>query len=222
MVPRHDPHEIPEVEAVFPRRPPQYKRSTCGFDCGLGCDDSRDEDSSDGRSDADTESTKVDVSVPETTAGQHSHDDLTSMETSRLSIVPMPTVEELERDAGLTALAPRPEEVMRAWDGLVERLRSSVERDISRSTMDAAERVQDSPSMGRARLRIMSPGPGIGDWDARIKPLPRNYFFHGMPLRLSPQFEHCRGNPFFHMVGQDAGSLMDLMDLIDVLGGTSR
>ena len=63
-------------------------------------------------------------------------------------------------------------------------------------------RTTDDQSMMSAseRVEITSPGPEIGSWmeNEYRRRLPTEYHFLQTPLRLSPQYEHCRGSPGLH------------------------
>ncbi len=65
-------------------------------------------------------------------------------------------------------------------------------------------RATDDQSMMRSvsgGVEITSPGPGIGSWtenEPYRARLPTEYHFLRTPLRLSPQYEHCRGTPMAH------------------------
>lgn len=84
---------------------------------------------------------------------------------------------------------------------------------MSRSDLDAAawtqgsdasmvvEPGEHSPAISTSgSIRSASPNPGVAYWVAHMRyaaasPVPRNYHFLQTPLRLSPQLEHCRGDP---------------------------
>jgi hypothetical protein len=71
----------------------------------------------------------------------------------------------------------------------------------------------EASAAGSTRNR--SPDPGIPYWTAGLPvatELPLEYYFLQTPLRLSPQYEHCRGNPASHLVVQDRPSLQFLME----------
>jgi len=55
---------------------------------------------------------------------------------------------------------------------------------------------------------------GVGSWDVHNEAdrFPPEYHFLATPLRLSPQYEHCRGLPVSHMVVQDDLVLLNYVE----------
>jgi hypothetical protein len=70
------------------------------------------------------------------------------------------------------------------------------------------------PSAGGS-ARSRSPDPGVLYWITSMPiatPLPLEYHFLQTPLRLSPQYEHCRGDPASHLVVPDRSPLWYLVE----------
>ncbi|EOA86355.1 uncharacterized protein SETTUDRAFT_169142, partial [Exserohilum turcica Et28A] len=75
---------------------------------------------------------------------------------------------------------------------------------------------EHSPAISRSgSARSSSPNPGVVYWISSMRvasPLPISYHFLQTPLRLSPQFEHCRGDPASHLVVPDRCRLAYMME----------
>jgi hypothetical protein len=177
----------PEPQAVSPNRKPQYNERNCGYRCGEGCEEPSDEADSGGGSDSDTAVGSISAS-DRIRMSPVLYEDVDGMGTSRLG---SPMSEQIE-DGPLVASEPRED-----YDEQVEiSSNENFSGTYSRAT---------SGSRSAGTLSPMSPGPGMGAW-ALVE-----YYFLVTPLRLSPQYEHCRGHQSSHLVARDDQSSMDLV-----------
>lgn len=178
-----------------PDRPPQFNARNCGYDCGYGC--SKDEG---GGAESDEETAIGEEENVPSYAEAHDED---SRESEDLS----------------GSQASMPNSSTAASDGTGLQLSSSQELDGSMSASIVVEPISPgdhspiSPASGS--VRSVSPNPGVVYWISSMRvasPLPIRYYFLKTPLRLSPQFEHCRGDPASHLVVPDRSRLSYMME----------
>jgi hypothetical protein len=72
--------------------------------------------------------------------------------------------------------------------------------------------VPESGSLGTVSPGALVVGAGTWDIDNEADRFPPQYHFIVTPLRLSPQYEHCRGHPVSHMVTRDDMVLLDYIE----------
>lgn len=193
----------PELGTVSPDRPPQLKKwRNCGFPCGLGCEAPSDDDNDGGESDAASETTWVGSdSEGAFPAGR----DVGTYDSHSAF------------DFGTTAS-------VRGGDGFEGREPSSSSARDSIEAMNASAAGSRSTgdrsratSAHQSVVGIMTPGPGIGLWAEghqgnRVDRFPLEYHFLRSPLWLSPQYEHCRGDPMYHRVIPDRSVAMHVSE----------
>ena len=176
-------------------RPPQFNARNCGYDCGYGC--SKDEG---GGAESEEETA---VGEEENVPSYAEVQDGDSRESEDLS----------------GSQASMPNSSTAASDGTGLEWSSSQDLDGSMSASMLVEPVSPgdhSPGFpASGSVRSVSPNPGIVYWISSTgvaSPLPISYYFLQTPLRLSPQLEHCRGDPAFHLVVPDRSRLSYMMD----------
>ncbi|KAF1837516.1 hypothetical protein BDW02DRAFT_130507 [Decorospora gaudefroyi] len=186
------PSSQPHLDAVSRERPPQFNWKNCGYDCGEGCEKVT-EDEGDGGSD---DETAVDLEEVRTSAAtSHSGD---------------------TRNEDHPGTSSHEDQSLRVahWEG------SSSPLDDSSGSLQVGlyTHTDRSPELSPgSSARTRSPDPGMSYWTAGLtlpvaSELPFRYFFLQTPLRLSPQYEHCRGEPASHLVVRDRTSLSFLME----------
>lgn len=210
---RHqDPHTYEEdlqSETVSPHRPPQFNASTCGYRCGWGCCEPVGGDDEGGGYGSEGTPTLIgsdDGEMP---------DEMDALPSDALELQqdivddPIPlVVDDIEDDILLNlpiaaqAVVFSPEQS--EWD--YQESADSVESQV------ASEAHNSTPS-DRRSIGSASPcgwDAGMGAWnemDKSVRILPG--YFCVTPLRLSPYYEHCRGNAASHLVTQDYSMLLE-------------
>ncbi|KAI8939963.1 hypothetical protein NX059_003688 [Plenodomus lindquistii] len=176
-----------------PDRPPQLK--LCGFRCGYGCEEPADDDGGGGESDAGSEATYVESNnegEPRLQTHYGGRPNCGRLGEARTDVVVSERtgsedehLRELSEDSGEDG------------SGIASSMevRSSASSDRSRA------------ASAQGTVRMLTPGPGIGDWTndplRRVNRFPLAYYFLQTPLRLSPQYEHCRGDSLSHLIVPD-------------------
>lgn len=174
MYEREESNDLPNqtnMSRLSRNRPPQYNTRNCGYDCGYGCTKEKG-----GGAESDEETAvDVDENVPS--------DAETWNEDSRES-------EDLSASQ-VSLLSSR----TTASDGTGLQLSSSHEsEDMSASmVVEPNSSGNHTPAPPSGSARSLSPIPWIIMPVA--SPLPIRYYFLQTPLRLSPQYEDCRGDP---------------------------
>jgi hypothetical protein len=182
--PNNIPHQ-PALDSPSSDRPPQFNWRNCGYDCGEGCEKASEDDGGGGVS-----------------------DDETAVDTDEERYLMTTAQEEGTRvfqdvdDAATESSGLDQTDYAAMSDSMV------VEPCVTTDHSPAAS------AGGSARSR--SPDPGVLYWVTHsmpvATPLPIEYFFLQTPLRLSPQYEHCRGDPASHLVLPDRSPLWYLME----------
>jgi len=206
MLPYSAPDDCPDQpqpEIRSPVRQPQYNDTNCGcgYRCGWGCEEPIQEpieepmleEDDGGTSDSET---AVD---PEDDFIARLEDEDIEIEADEAGLL-VPSVLNEERADVVLFLHEWDEfyafmPILRDHEALSEDLRVEPCTPRDHST---------APSRGGS-VGTMSPIPAFDD-ETRGLPvvqLSRQYFFRQTPLRLSPQYEHCRGDPASHLVVQD-------------------
>lgn len=215
---RHDdpnPHDYQmEPEAVSPNRPPNLNESNCRHRCGLGCcEPQRGDDDDGGGGGSDTTSTVIgsdddvgDLSEPWHAEGVYEHS------------LSAPDLRTSERQPG--GFTYRSEEDLRFSRFLHAQrcifISSILNRDeldslcneaTTRSQSSASSEVESAGNMSQDGLVI-----GIGTWNDDVRHdrhdrLPG--LFRKTPLRLSPNYEDCRGPSLSHLNTQDVSTLLN-------------
>ncbi|CBX95283.1 predicted protein [Plenodomus lingam JN3] len=166
-------------------RPPQLK--LCGFRCGYGCEEPTEDDGDGGGgggSDAASETTLIESIGPQ---------GISQRETN-------------QRDHDAHVLDTGSEA-----QHFTELSEHSDEHGLGRSSsLDVASCASSDRSRGvsaHGSVRMATPGPGIGVWAddqlRHVNRFPLEYYFLQSPLRLSAQYEHCRGDSLSHLVNPD-------------------
>ena len=200
MSERDDPHippDQPRMESASRNRPPQFNWRNCGFDCGFGCEKASEEEGGGGGGGGSDDETAVDeneildlAAVLQFENNEVGHEHPNSSSDNDLS----PDEVEVEGSSSLMDS-----------NGYLDHMSGSLHVGQCATT-------DHSPG---ASTRNRSPDPGIPYWIAGLPvapELPFAYYFLETPLRLSPQYEHCRGDPASHLVVPDRTSWSFLME----------
>lgn len=166
---------------MFPDRPPQYNERNCGYRCGEGCEKPCDEADGGGGSESDSDTAVDSISAS---------DRVRTSPPLQEDVDGSSPISEQMRDGQL--------ELSDSFEDYDELVEISSNENFSGTCSRAT-----SGSRSAGTLSPMSPGPGIGRWAPE-------YYFLVTPLRLSPQYEHCRGHQSSHLVARDDHSSMDL------------
>jgi len=202
------PSNQAKLDSSSPDRPPQYNFRNCGYDCGLGCKKAVEDEGgggssekgiergSDGDSDGDSDAV--------TAVGEDENGYL---------------IAEWQGEDGDAGATDDSEENMSnsdiAEDDTAGRLSSQGDYDAMSESLvvePCATRDHSPVASVGGSVRSLSPNPGIIYWPA--SPLPVEYHFLHTPLRLSPQYEHCRGDPASHLVGPDRSTSFYLIEQV--------
>jgi hypothetical protein len=197
-----------EPVAISPNRPPQYN-SDCGYHCGWGCEP-RGEDGEGGDHESNTTTTLVG-------SEDESMEELHPRENFRASLsVNWSVSERNQTETGSIMIMDGIESsyhlsryiVSRDDPNIYSHSQQSYGESINSLENEASSGPHSSAASDARSNGTMSPTgllAGAGTWDERNEAdrFPLEHHFLVRPLRLSPQFEHCRGNPIFHKVAQD-------------------
>jgi hypothetical protein len=185
MYDREDGNGLPNQTNMSRRsrsRPPQYNARNCGYDCGYGC--TKDEG---GGADTDAETAVGEEENGPSDTETQNHDSRESEDSVSLA-------------SSTTA----------ASDGMGLQLSWFQEESEGMSASMVVEPNSSgnhSPVPTSGSPRSLSPIP----WVFTI-PVASPYYFLQTPLRLSPQYEDCRGDPASHLVVPDRSRLSYMME----------
>ncbi|CAA9957639.1 hypothetical protein PTMSG1_01247 [Pyrenophora teres f. maculata] len=199
------PSNQAKLNKPSPDRPPQFNFKNCGYDCGLGCQKASEDEGGGGGSEQDS-------------GGDSDDDTAVGEEDNRCS------VGEWQDNHGDVEAADGPEENLSSPDTAEDEAGSQLSWAGDYDAMSESLVVEPcatsdhSPvaSVGGS-VRSLSPNPGILYWITNMRPaspLPAEYHFLHTPLRLSPQYEHCRGDPASHLVGPDRSTRFYLIEQV--------
>jgi hypothetical protein len=213
-----DPDHQMESEAVSSDRPPQFNGSNCGYRCGWGCCEPRGGDDDGGGSGSDATPTLIgsddDIGVV----------DLPWQNEDPYELRPSDSNESPTRGGAPVVLVDGSEEHLQFHRFL------HTQRDLFASSavnqhhneLDSLQNEATTRSHSSAAseagsvLSVSHDGliAGIGTWDdeSEVEHFPG--FFRKTPLRLSPQYEHCRGPSMSHLVTQDFSTLLNPIERI--------
>lgn len=204
-----------ETQAVSSKRPPQFNEVNCGYRCGWGCCEPQGgDDDGGGVGDSGTDATptligsddgigELDEAFPHERFGDPDppslRDHEIGVEEPGSTVVFNDTDESLRFHADVTTQGnhSNPSVAASIHDGSLD---SSQNEPITRSHSSAGS---DAGTIGRVSRNV--PYAGIGAWDEANR-FPGH--FCQTPLRLSPQYEDCRGPPMSHLVTQDYSTLL--------------
>jgi hypothetical protein len=203
------PNDQLQVEEVSANRPPQFKESTCGYRCGWGCCEP------DGGGDSESDAAP-------TLIGSEDEDEVPEGNTMRAGLdASHHSGSHNDRDAVPIVLVNDFEESLQlnqhlfAHGDTIAPSRLNWDYDESVNSLGNQAGSEPHSSAASDRRSTGSPSPygwdtGIGGWteDSNANRLPG--YFCVTPLRLSAQFEHCRGPVASHMVIQDYSTLLDI------------
>lgn len=203
----------PELVAGSPDRPPQFNESSCGYRCGWGCCEPKGGDDDGGGSQSDVP-TLVNYGGDDDMAFSLPDADHNAHQRAEVGVV---------EDLGETA-----QPIAYVENNMHRHQIVIVDEDTSLSShqyqsLDEADSLENEASSGPhsvvafdgRSVEFIMPDEliGIRDWIEDFPldypevneagQVPSNTLFHVAPLRLSFQYEHCRGNPYSHMVVQD-------------------
>jgi hypothetical protein len=200
---------------VSAKRPPQFNESTCGYRCGWGCCEPQGGDDSGGGNTSEGTPTLIgsdDEDAMEWPVGQDVLDESRPSDSRSPREIdgetnPLELADDLEQNLQLNRQFLTPSNILAPS-------RSDWNCDQSLDSLEAraATRSHGSVASDRRSVRSISPcgwDAGIGDWQDIHDTNPIPGYFCVTPLRLSPQYEHCRGLAASHMVTQDYSTLLD-------------
>ncbi|KAF2035790.1 hypothetical protein EK21DRAFT_84198 [Setomelanomma holmii] len=218
----HEDGYQPELVVVSPDRPPQFNGSNCGFRCGLGCEPSGEDDDG-GGSESGTPTLINSVDEEE----DDDDDDVRERPQPREEYEAAQR-NEAAVEAGFEGMHHpvayvegslyQDQVVVVDEDTSMSSLQYQSFDDVASLEPEASSGAHSVLSLDGRIIEVASPDrflTGIRDWIDDItshQPLldtgdvdqagqmPPNPLFRVPPLRLSPQYEHCRGNPYSHMV----------------------
>jgi hypothetical protein len=204
-----------QAEAVSATRPPQFNESTCGYRCGWGCCEPQGGDDGGGGNASEGTPTLIGSGEEDSMdwpvvqdgldesnlGGSHSPRDVDG-ETN-----PLDLEDPFEQNSHLNRHFLTP-------DNMFASSQSDWDYDESLDSLEAQATGRSHGSVASDRRSIRSVSPcgwdaGIGDWQNLNDANPIPGHFRVTPLRLSPQYEHCRGPAASHMVTQDYSTLLD-------------
>lgn len=220
MARHEDPHAYDEdlqSEAVSPNRPPQFNASTCGYRCGWGCCEPVGGDEDGGGYGSDGTPTLIgsdDGEIPD----EFDALPLVAPELQQdITDDPVPVVvDDIEDNILLNLPIPTQVEVFspEQSDGDYQESADSVENQVasevhSRTPSDRRSIGSASPCGWDAGMDLQVQLMGAwNDMDKTGRVLPGHFCV--TPLRLSPYYEHCRGNPASHLITQDYSMLLEI------------
>jgi hypothetical protein len=186
------------MDTLSRNRPPQFNWRNCGFNCGFGCEKASEDEGGGGGGESDEE-TAVDENEDDQdpTAGSQAEDSDAHLD-SLVDETSSPRVAEGERFSSRIASS-----------GYLSDLSGSLQIG-PYATMD-----HSPEASARGNTRTVSPDPGMPYWTTGlpvVPDLPFAYYFLETPLRLSPQYEHCRGEKASHLVVPDRTDMAFLME----------
>jgi hypothetical protein len=213
----HDPNNQMQAEAVSATRPPQFNESNCGYRCGWGCC----EPDGGGGGDSESDSTPTLIgsgsgSEDEAMEGmvlREGYEAARSNDSRNNEVVHRdagPVVamhdfgesSELNQHVSASRVPMSPPQMN--WDYDESESQYSLENQVGSESHSSA--VSGQRSIGSTSPRGLD---YIGVWTNESKPDRFPGYFSVTPLRLSAQFEHCRGPVAAHMVSRDYSALLD-------------
>lgn len=195
---REDTNEPPnqlQMNTPSPHRPPQFNERNCGYDCGYGCEKASEDEGGGGYSDE------------ETVVDDTNEDRLSNVERQSESDGEM---QDLSSSQGSMSISDGVD-----WDEMDDQLPDANNMSASLIVEPLSPADHSPPASISSSARSVSPNPGIMYWVTSLRvatPLPMSYHFLQTPLRLSPQLEHCRGDPTSHLVVPDRSALSYVME----------
>lgn len=198
-------HEV-NSGAAEANRLPQFNESYCGYRCGWGCCEPLNGEG--------TESN----ATPTLVGSEDEH------RTTGVSVMPQVEIESPPR-TGL----PSHESIQASGVGDGRSMshgqdsysssqlsqyydRSQESLGIASSSGSRGAVALNSGNAGTMSPRVWLVGAGMWDVNNEADRFPPHYHFLATPLRLSPQYEHCRGHQVSHMVIQDDLVLLDYVE----------
>jgi len=203
------PSNQAKLDSPSPDRPPQYNFRNCGYDCGLGCQKTTEDEGGGGGSERGSER-----------GSDGDSDDITAVGEDENGY---PIAEWQGEDGDAEATDDTGENMSNsdiAEDDTAGQLSSQGDYDAMSESLvvePCATRDHSPVASVGGSVRSLSPSPGILYWIASMRPaspLPVEYHFLHTPLRLSPQYEHCRGDPASHLVGPDRSTSFYLIEQV--------
>ena len=193
----NDPPNQSQMNTPSPNRPPQFNERNCGYDCGYGCEKASEDEGGGGYSDEETVVNDENEEMMANSELQSEGDG--EMQDSSSSQGSVPTSEGAD------------------WNETDDQLPSPRDTNMSASLIVEPLSPADHspPASISGSARSVSPNPGVMYWITSLRvatPLPMSYHFLQTPLRLSPQLEHCRGDPTPGLVVPDRSALSYVME----------
>jgi hypothetical protein len=198
MYNRDDGNDSPSesnMSTLSPDRPPQFNARNCNYDCGYGCQ----KDSEDEGGGAESDEQTV---VGEEEENVHPYEDAEVQDESSREFEDLSGSGEWMPNSGAATPNSTGIQSSSSQDSGDDMFASMVVEPVSSG--DHSPVIANSGS-----ARSVSPNSGHVFWVAA--PLPISYYFLQTPLRLSPQLEHCRGDPASLVVVPDRPRLRYVM-----------
>ncbi|OWY43769.1 hypothetical protein AA0119_g7218 [Alternaria tenuissima] len=194
----NSPSHQPSVVSPCSDRPPQFNWRNCGYDCGEGCEKPSEDEGGAGVSD---EETAVDADEDQSSMTESQDEDVGMAHDINDSTTG--SSDQDPTDCINTVVYGQPPEGSLIVEPCV--------------TADHSPFAHSPVTSTGGSTRSRSPDPGILYWISSMSfatPLPIGIEYHFLqtPLRLSPQYEHCRGDPASHLVVPDRSPLWYLVE----------
>ncbi|KAH8733100.1 hypothetical protein GQ44DRAFT_696926 [Phaeosphaeriaceae sp. PMI808] len=206
------------AELLSRNRPPQFKDLNCGYRCGWGCC----EPCGEGGADSESDCTPTLVGSVEEEAMAMAMEAFLLHEDIEMS---PPEIIGGAEDT-LPIASNDMDDSQHLWSVTVDQVSiapppSTQDHDESLDSLEneASSGGCDRPSSDARSVKLLPPtgwDAGIGFWGHPVADrFSLDYHFLAKPLRLSPQYEHCRGAAVSHMVAQDDIVLLSSVDEAD-------
>jgi hypothetical protein len=177
-------------------RIPQFNESYCGYRCGWGCEPPD-------RADSESDTTRTLINGEDETEGV------------RRPISPpsghegYPALSDgIETGGNNSELSPARSMATRLFSFETSQSSRYCSEPLGNQENVTTSGSRSVATSGSRSVGTVSPGVWVaeaGSWDVyhEADRFPLEYHFLVTPLRLSPQYEHCRGHPDSHMVMED-------------------
>jgi hypothetical protein len=218
---RHDDpidYESQRPETVSSRRRPQFNQSNCGYRCGLGCCEPREGDDDDGGSGGDSTPTLVGSEDEDEADLEISHQEVDEAYQDRVAeegeVGPNPiTMNAIEENLYLSRTVVDQENPFIQSQSSRSNLESPSSLENQANSELPSSAVSEVGQIGNVLLLGWDAGMGGAFEGSEPDRCPLTHHFLVRPLRLSPQYEHCRGPAASHLVIQDYSNLLDVVEV---------
>jgi len=199
MLPYSAPDECPDQpqpEIRSPVRQPQFNDTNCGcgYRCGWGCEEPVQEPIEEPmleEDDGGTSDSETAVDPEEEYMARLEHEDI-EIEADQAGLLGPSVLDQERADVVL---------FLHAWDEFNN-------NETLSDDLEVEPCITRHPSTAPSSGGSVGPMSPILAFEEATRGLPvlqlsGQYYFRRTPLRLSPQYEHCRGDPASHLVVQD-------------------